>query len=195
MIKLLTSNWMTLTVSAIVYLAATVAFWKNPTITHRAAVSDSANVHGPSWDFHNPEADQLISELHEEKSGLDKRKQDLDELASRLEAEQSEINTARQAVQLLQTNFDSSVLRVQQDETVNLKKLAKVYAGMAPESAAAIFANMDDPTVARILVFMKDTETAAILESLAKQGDTQVKRAAALSDRLRVASVGTSPAK
>jgi len=193
MIKLLTSTWMTLPVSAIVYLTATVAFWKTPPAPHREAPVSSRNVSGASWEFHNPEADQLISELRDEKKGLDKRKQDLEELATRLKTEQEEINAARQAVQLLQTNFDKSVLRVQEDETGNLKKLAKVYSAMAPDSAAAIFAGMDDTTVAKILAFMKDTETAGILESISKKSDADAKRVAALSERLRQASLRNNP--
>jgi flagellar motility protein MotE (MotC chaperone) len=196
MIKLLTSNWTTLSVSAIVYLGATAAFWKTPAPASPAQTAAAAtNPHAASWEFHNPEADQLSSELHEEKKGLDKRRQDLDELAARLEAEQNEVTAARQEVVLLQTNFDKSVLRVTEDETANLKKLAKVYSAMAPESAAAIFADMDDVAVSKIIVFMKDADTAGILEALSKKGDAEARRAAALSERLRVASVGNNPAK
>ena len=196
MSKLLTSNWMILVVSAVVYLGATFAFWKTPARVVRARTEAAAtNPHAPSWEFHNPEADQLISELQAEKKDLDKRRQDLDELAARLEAERTEVTGARQEVELLQTNFDKSVLRVKEDETANLKKLAKVYSAMAPESAAAIFADMDDVAVSKIIVFMKDADTAGILEALSKKGDAEAKRAAALSERLRVASVGNTPAK
>lgn len=196
MIKLLTSNWMTLPVSAIIYLAATVAFWKSPVLTPHSTGGNVANTAGPSWDYHNPEADQLISELHDEKVALDKRKQQLDDLEARLTSEKGDIAAARQSVELLQSNFDQTILNVQQSETGNLKKLAKIYADMTPDNAAAVFANMDDPTVAKILVFMKEPETAGILESLAKQGDAQSKRAAALSERLRLASIGSAvPAK
>ncbi|HZQ48081.1 MAG TPA: hypothetical protein VFC07_13775 [Verrucomicrobiae bacterium] len=188
MTKLLTSPWMTLPVSAIVYLAATVAFWKTPALPHHAPAGPSVNLNGASWEFHNPEADQLITELKEEKKSLDKRKQDLDELAARLKTEQEEVNSARQAVALLQTNFDKTVLHVQEDEGANLKKLAKVYSAMSPDSAAAILSGMDDTTVAKILVFMKEGETAGILEAISKKGDVDAKRAAALSDRLRLAS-------
>jgi hypothetical protein len=54
---------------------------------------------------------------------------------------------------------------------------------------------MDDPAIIKIMVFMKDTDTAAIWEALAKKGDAQAKRAALLSDRLRLASFRNNIAK
>lgn len=193
MTKLLASNWITLPVGVIIYLTATVAFWKTPTLSPRARTASIAVGHGASWEFKNPEADQLVAELKEEKRSLDRRQATLNDLAARLEKEQAEVNDARQSVQLLQTNFDKSVLRVQESETANLKKLAKVYAAMTPESAAAIFADLDDVSVAKIMVFMKEADTAGILEALSKKGDAEAKRAANLSERLRLASSRGNP--
>ncbi len=192
--KLLSPTWLTLPVSAVIYLAATVLFWKTPVLAASAATASRAAGHGASWEFRNPESDQLVSELREEKNSLDKRTQQLNELATRLDTEQSEINAARLSVQQLQSNFDQSVLRVQTEETANLKRLAKVYSAMTPEGAANIFAGLDDTTVAKIMVFMKDTDAAGILEVLSKKGDAEAKRAASLSERLRVASYRSNPA-
>ena len=107
-------------------------------------------------------------------------------ISKSLAAEQTEINQATQAVHQLQMDFDKNVVRVQEEETANLKKLAKVYSAMTPDSAANIFAELDDPSVIRILVFMKEAETAAILESLAKKGAPDAKRVASLSESLRL---------
>ena len=73
MTKLLTSTWMTATLSALIYLGATVAFWKTPTPPVRPPEQNGAtgaNTQGPSWDFVNPEADQLIEELKADKKAL-----------------------------------------------------------------------------------------------------------------------------
>jgi flagellar motility protein MotE (MotC chaperone) len=192
MIKLLTSNWTAALLGAVVYLLGTVAFWKVPVRPHGAGSAEqsgSANGHtGASWEFTNPEADQLIAELKAEKKSLEKKEQQLNDLALRLAAEHAEINQATQSVHLLQVDFDKNVVRVQEEETANLKKLAKVYADMTPDSAANIFTEMDDPSIIKIMVFMKDGETAAILESLAKKGVPEAKRVASLSESLRLAS-------
>ena len=99
-----------------------------------------------------------------------KREQQLSDLCVRLQTERSELNTVTQTVHQMQADFDQNVLRIQEEEVANLKKLAKVYAAMTPETAANIFAEMDDTPVVKIMVFMKDGETAGIFESLAKKG-------------------------
>ncbi len=194
MTKLLTSSWMTVLVGVVVYLGATVAFWQVPAPS--AAPADqgnpAANVNGPSWQFTNPEADQLISELKTEKEALAKKEQQLNELAARLQAEHAEVAQATQTVQGLQSEFDKLALRVHSEETANLKKLAKVYATMAPDSAAGILAHLDDDAIVKTMLFMKESEAGVILESFAKKGTAEAKRAAAISERLRVSVYRTS---
>jgi flagellar motility protein MotE (MotC chaperone) len=190
---------MTTILSVLVYLGATVAFWKNPSMPPPAAAAagtpGAPDIHhsAPSWDFVNPEADQMMDELKAEKKALAKKEQDLNDLKVRLESERSELNLVTQSVRQLQTDFDQNVLRITDEETANLKKLGKVYSDMDPSSAATILQEMDDAEVIKIMVFMKDTETAAILESMAKKGQLQAKRAAALSDRLRLAVYRNNP--
>jgi flagellar motility protein MotE (MotC chaperone) len=195
MTKLITSNWMTLPVGAVIYLAATVAFWKTPVPPKHQAAPGLHGQAGASWEFRNPEADQLLSELREEKKAVEKKQQQLAELKQHLDTERDEITQAAQSVNRLQKEFDQSVLRVQEEETANLKKLAKVYSAMTPEGAAGIFAGMDDLQVAKIMVFMKETETAAVLEVMGKKSAADAKRAVALSDRLRLASFRSNAAK
>jgi flagellar motility protein MotE (MotC chaperone) len=150
---------------------------------------------GPSWEFSNPEADQLVTELKEEKSAVATRQQELNEMATRLDAERSELGQVTQSVRQLQNDFDKSVLHVQTDETANLKKLAKVYSEMDPQTAADVFVEMDDVSIVKIMIFMKDSETAGILEALAKKGKPQAHRTAMISDRLRLASTRPLPTK
>jgi flagellar motility protein MotE (MotC chaperone) len=188
MMRILQSHWTAASVGAVVYLATLVAAWRpsvtppEPEITQVAARSP-----GPSWTFQNPEADLLISELKKQKDALGAKEKDLNELATRLEAERAELNLLTKSVQQVQADFDVNVTRVHEEETANLKKLAKTYATMTPEGAAAVFKALDDSTVVKVLTFMKEADTAAVLEALAKQGDAQAKRVAAISERLRLA--------
>jgi flagellar motility protein MotE (MotC chaperone) len=195
MTKLLTSTWTTLPVSVVIYLVATLAFWKTPAPAPRANHASPAVAQGGFGQYQSPEADQLVAELKEEKKKLDDREQQLDELGSRLDTERGEISNATLSVQQLQSEFDKNVLRVKEEETANLKKLAKVYSSMAPDSAAIILADLDDDSVAKILIFMKEADTAAVLESLSKKSDADAKRAATLSERLRVAAFRSSAAQ
>jgi flagellar motility protein MotE (MotC chaperone) len=187
--KILTSGWMTIVASAVIYFCATYSFWRTPVRAREipAAATTTGVNNGPAWDFTNPEADQLMAELKAEKAALAKKEQDLSDLGTRLEAERAEVEAATGTVKKLQADFDQNVLRIKEEEVANLKKLAKVYADMAPESAADIFAELDDSAVEKIMVFMKDSETAAIFEALSKKGQPQAKRAANISERLRLA--------
>ena len=193
MTKLLTSTWMTIPVSVVIYAVSTILFWKTPVVPPRAVQTAPAAVHNELGQYQNPEADQLVGELKEEKKKLDDREQQLNELATRLDTERGEISNATQSVQQLQADFDKNVLRVKDEETANLKKLAKVYSAMTPDGAALILADLDDTQVAKIMIFMKEDAAAAILESFSKKGDAEAKRAANLSERLRVAAFRPPP--
>lgn len=196
MIRLLTSPVGTAVISVLLYLGSTVAFWKTPTLPPPpAAEATGTTKFGPSWDFVNPEADQLVAELKAEKKTLAKREQELTDLQNRLQSERAELKMVTQSVRQLQSDFDQNVLRISDEETANLKKLAKEYAGMDPASASKILQEMDDTSIIKIIVFMKDAETAAIWESMAKQGEPQAKRAALLADRLRLASFRNNTTK
>ncbi len=140
------------------------------------------------WDPQNPEVEQLVKELREQKESLATRENGLNELASRLQVERQEIDRVIQEVQRMQTDFEKSLTKVKGDEVGNLKRLAKMYSTMTPDGAAKIFRELDDDSVGKILLLMKEAESAAVLEAMAKQGAPEAKRAAGLSERLRVSS-------
>ena len=141
---------------------------------------------GPSWEFNNPEVDQIISELRAEKASLNEKETQLNELAVRLAAEQRELTVATQGVHRLQVEFDRNVTRVREAETVNLKRLAKLYATMSPDGAANVMRHLEDDQLLKILITMKEAETAPILELIARSTPEEAKRVATLTDRLRL---------
>jgi len=115
MIKLLSHSWISAPIGAVIYLLATVLFWQKPDLAPRLRISDLVNSIGPSWDFNNPEADLLMSELKIEKKSLDQRKQQLDDLERRLHTERAEVGQVIQSVRQLQGDFDKAVLRVKEE--------------------------------------------------------------------------------
>jgi flagellar motility protein MotE (MotC chaperone) len=193
MIKLLTSPWVTAPLGALLYLASMLLFWKTPAPPPVDRDHAKTVVHGPSWEFTNPEADQLITELKSEKGALALRKQQLDEAERQIKSERQELAAAAQNIRQLQADFDKAVVRIQEEEVPNLKKLAKVYAGMAPDSAATVMSHLDDTTMVKIMFFMKENETGGILETLAKKGPDDAKRAAAISEHLRLSIAHKAP--
>ena len=187
MIRLLQSGWMTIVLGTLTFLGVSAVLLASVKLhpTHARVEVEPPGGRGPSWDFSNPEVDRLISELNKEKQTVATREQQLNELATRLQAERSEINQVTQSVLRLQQEFDRNVLRVREDEVANLKKLSKIYSTMSPEVATSLIRQLEDEEIAKMLVIMKESDAAALLENLAKLGDPEVKRAAALAERLR----------
>jgi len=192
MTKILTHSWISAPLGAVIYLIATVLFWEKPVPPSRLITSDTPTFIGPSWDFNNPEADLLISELKVEKKSVEQRQQQLDDLATRLNTERAEVGQVIQSVRQLQVEFDKAVLRVKDEEKGNLKKLAKLYGAMSPDIAASVLEQLDNEAIVKIMLFLKNEETAAILEAIAKKGDTEARRTAQISEQIRLSSQTTT---
>jgi flagellar motility protein MotE (MotC chaperone) len=198
MMRLLQNKWAALGAGAIIYGLTTWLLLHPHRQLVRAAealrarqVAAGAVAVGPSWTFHNPEMEQIMAELKSERDALQVRASQLDDLEARLNAERQEICVVTQTVYRLRAELDSTVTRVSQQEAVNLKKLAKVYATMSPEGAARILKEMDDDQIVRILALMKESESAPVIESIAQGNTVEAKRAAMISNRLRLTLLET----
>lgn len=194
MMQFLQSKWMAVAAGVLTY-AATTWFCMRPQqqIKHAAAIlrarqgAQIAKIpDGPSWTFQNPEMTQLLAEIKNEREALRVRASQLDDLETRLQAERKEIYAVTQAVYQVRADLDKVVTRVSEEEAVNLKKLAKVYTTMSPEGAARILKEMDDDQVVKILTLMRGAEPAPILENLGQGSKEDARRAAMLSNRLRL---------
>lgn len=137
------------------------------------------------WTQHNPEVDQLMQELRREKEDIARREAELKKLSAQLQAERDAINQVTQRVARLQAEFDQNVIRLKEDELPQLKKMVKLYGTMSPEGVAAIFKELDDQTVIKLMSLMKEDQSAPMLDSMAKEGPDQAKRAASIAESLR----------
>jgi flagellar motility protein MotE (MotC chaperone) len=148
-----------------------------------------------SWVYYNPEVDQLIKDLKAERDALTAREEDLKQLAARLTTERSELDQVADSVKKMQAEIEKRLVEIKADEIPNLKRLAKTYSSMSPAGAAAILREMEDNAVVKILALMKDTENGPILEGMGRQGPADATRAAALTEKLRLARVPATKAK
>jgi flagellar motility protein MotE (MotC chaperone) len=158
----------------------------------------TATTHNPKviWDPRDGETDQLIKELQREKAAIASRELQLHEWEERLKSEQAELTVVTQRVFQIRNELDRDITRVREDEVANLKRLSKMYGSMEPAAAANVFLEMDESSVVKIMMVMKDAETAPVLDALARQGAVGAKRAASLSERLRLTQAApkkTSP--
>jgi flagellar motility protein MotE (MotC chaperone) len=188
MTRWLHSTWFIALTGCLLYLAATAAFLR-PFPFARAVGTAAASAapvgEQPSWKFSNPEFDQWVSELKREKDALNLRELQLQELQARLSADRQELIAATQTIHQLQSEFDRNVLRIKDQEAENLKRQAKVMAGMSAESAATLISEMSDEEAARILYTMKAEEASIVIEALSKLGKAEAKRAAGFTEKMR----------
>jgi len=85
----------------------------------------------------------------------------------------------------MQSDFDKNVVRLNAQDTDNLKRQAKLLSSMSPEGAAATLGQMSDDDVVRILFTMKADDASLALDTLSKSGKDQAKRAATIIERMR----------
>jgi flagellar motility protein MotE (MotC chaperone) len=140
------------------------------------------------WERHDPEVDLLLEQLKAEKEFLTKRTAELRDLEARLAAERAEINQVTQRVAQLQLEFDQNIVRVKEEETPNLKKLAKLYTTMSPEGASIIFRELEDEVIVKVMRFMSEDQSAPLFDAMAREGEAQAKRAASIAEALRKAT-------
>jgi flagellar motility protein MotE (MotC chaperone) len=186
MIRTLQSSWFVAFAGCLLYLATTVVIL-NPSKFAGAQFlkPDYSADDDPSWKFRNPEFDQWVAQIKDEKSSLDLREQNLNQLQTRLNAELQEISTVTQTVAQLQENFDQNVIRFKAQQENNVQHQAKLMAAMSPEGAVAVLSQMPDDDAVKILFIMKTDDASLILDTLSKMGEPQAKRAALLTERLR----------
>ena len=196
--KLLSSSWVVMLLGALLYLGTTAAVLLQNKSAFKPAPKPvegtnrpPANVRGPSWEFFNPDLEDMVKELKERKDALDSREKELNLYAARLKSEKDEISQITRQVEEMRKSLDESVIRIREDEQANLKKLAKNYAQMQDE-AIPVMAALDDITLVKVLMFMKDAESAPILTQLAK---IDAKRIALVSERLRLAQIAKAQNK
>ena len=155
-----------------------------------AKSADELNGTTPSWKYYNTDVEFLIEYLKQTSNSFQIRQKDLDELGQRLVAERAELASVTQSVARLRDDIDRQVIRIQDDEAINVKRLAKTYAGMEPSSVAKIFAELDEKLVVKVMSQMKDDQNASILDAMAKASAQGAKLAASLSDKLRLVPTG-----
>jgi flagellar motility protein MotE (MotC chaperone) len=187
--KFLQSPLFAAVLGAVLFLL-TSAFFTTQGLTNvergtQNAELDQPNLTGPSWEFFNPELDQLLGDLKAEREAVAGRHKQLDDFAARLRAERAELDEALKNIKKIQQQVDRDVFRIKEDEAGNLKKLAKMYAAMEPAGAARILRELDDVVLVKLFALMKEPEAAPVLEAFARLGEPEIKRAALISEHLR----------
>ena len=195
MIRVFQSPWFAAALGCLLYLATTAAILTPAKFAgFRPPPPDYSAANDPSWKFRNPEMDQWLSQIKSEREKLDLRQEQLDELQTRLNTEMQELSVATQTVSQLQETFNQGVIRFSADQAQNIKHQTKLMSEMTPEGAIALLNEMPDDDAVRILFSMKDDVASLILDTWSKGGKAQAKRAADLTEKLRLITSAATPA-
>lgn len=168
-------------------------------LAEKAEVQNERRAQG--WDFWTIEMENLANELKEEKKRLQQESDQLDQRAGRIAADRQELDRIRLDLEGMRKQIDQKVVVIRIDEVKNLKTLASTYSTLSPKGAVAILKEMDDATVVKILSLMKIDVVGPIFEEMARtptgalDGSTLAKRAAALTDKIRLMKAGLAPAR
>src|SRR5580704_15422547 len=112
MTGVLQSGWFAALMGGALYLATTAVVLNSSKFAGAQFIQpDYSAEDDPSWRFRNPEFNEWVSQIQNEKERLDVRQQELDEWQTRLNTELQEISTVTQMVSQLQSDFDKNVIR------------------------------------------------------------------------------------
>lgn len=141
-----------------------------------------------TWGFSSEAIDLLKNELSSRIVSIEEREAALVEYDARLKSDRAEIEDIKRQVEIMRASLLEDIVRLEEEEKTNLKTLAKTYSTLTPAATVSIFQELDDSTVVKILFFMKADVVGQVLEQMATPngGAQQVKRAARLSDMLRL---------
>jgi len=178
-------------------LAALVVAGRRAETDAKVAVESERRAQG--WDFWTIEMENLSTELKEEKKRLQQESTQLDQRAARLAADRQELERIRTDLQGMRHQIDERVIMIKADEAKNLRSLALTYSTLPATSAVNIIKEMDDVTVVKILSLMKPDVAGPLFDVMATSptgpdGSSMAKRAAVLSEKLRLMKSGVAPA-
>jgi flagellar motility protein MotE (MotC chaperone) len=173
-------------------------FWSaSSRFVARAALAHAADLAAKTpekpWDFWTIEMENLANDLRDERVRVKQRDDQLSQREARLNAEQQELEKTRKQIEALRAAIDERLIEVTEGEVANLRRLALTYGALTPKSAVAIFREMDDTTLVKLFSLMKPETIGPILNEMGSDA-TMAKRAALLSERLRLIKTAPKPA-
>jgi len=195
--KILNTGWFLAVMAALLNIGTTggLMYLQRELIFAAPAQAAHADAKPRFWSFRAEDVDNLISELKSERAKLVSRQTELDKVSAHIEAEKQELEKTRQDVAAMRDQISAAVPEIQESERKNLKTLAQTYSAMSPTAAVAIFRQMDDPMCVKVLALMKPDKVGEVLQEMSTQDkdDTLTKRAARISDRLRLMKAPPKP--
>lgn len=120
------------------------------------------------WDKQIKNFTTLLAQLEAAKNQQELREQQLNAFENQMKNEREALNVLKQSIEILQSELERRLIKVQESEIKNLKTLAETYTSMTPESVAKIFEESEEISVIKIMHFLAPETLGAILQVMSK---------------------------
>ncbi|MEI6231500.1 MAG: hypothetical protein WCT04_00505 [Planctomycetota bacterium] len=127
---------------------------------------------------------RMIAEVAKQKAALQDRERPLAEASAKIDQERKALLALKQEIEDAELRAKTSVLEIDANEMVNLKRLAKTWAQMDPADAAKLARGIDLDFAVKILAKMTEKQTAGILGALTSETEGE-KLAVSMTSRLK----------
>jgi flagellar motility protein MotE (MotC chaperone) len=114
----------------------------------------------------SPAEIEVLQELSQRRTQLDKRAADIDQQQVVLQAAEKRIDEKIAKLQELQKSIQASVDKQNAADDARTQSLVKIYETMKPSDAAQILSQLDMPILLQMLGHMKESKTAPILAAM-----------------------------
>lgn len=134
--------------------------------------------------------------LDERERALARAERDLDERRREIESLMGRFSELQESLASDRSKFERDVVRVQEAEQGNVKKLASLYEGMPDTAAATALAQVDVTTAAKILAAMQKRKAGKVLGAMPAALAAEVSdKMTRILDDTRETPGGTAPNK
>lgn len=114
----------------------------------------------------SPAEIEVLQQLSQRRTELDKRASDLDQQQVVLQAAEKRVDDKIAKLQELQKSIQADVDKQAAAADARMQSLVKIYETMKPADAAQILSQLDMPILIQLLSHMKEAKTAPILAAM-----------------------------
>ncbi len=164
----LTSRWGIAIIAALCYILTSTMVILQGLPKPGPKLADATPKPPRIWSFKTDAIDELITELHDERTRFAEEQKSIETMRSQITTERAELERVRDEIKSLRDEVDQRVVKIQESDVKNIKTLATQYSTMKPATAVAILQEMEEDMVVRVLSVMKADRITAILEEMAK---------------------------
>lgn len=140
------------------------------------------------WNFEMSAVEDLRAQLTAEREKIAGERESLEALRARIAAETAELNALREDIDAMRESIRAEFNEIDEAETNNIRRLAKVYTDMDVGAAVTIFNELELALVVKILSYMDQEAAGRILAQMTQAGEgskAMTERAALITDEMR----------